>query len=160
MDLNAYKLKVRPDQSLIKQQKTRVLTRPCVDKSNVLLLWNEQSATSLQCHAGIIFFCPPGILHAVFLHSLMWQMRRFPPVCSVFPGGSLESSLWPACSTSKYHSNVEEQHDPVMRDPGPVIFVPLHYTELLIVSGGIFIPCPWFLWTHATSPALNNEASG
>lgn len=45
MDLNTYKLNVKPDQSLIEQQKTRVLTRPCLDKSNVLLLLNEQGQT-------------------------------------------------------------------------------------------------------------------
>lgn len=71
MDLSAYKFKVKPDQSLIRQQKTRVLTRPCVDKSNALLLWNEQSPTSLQCHASIIFLCLPGILPAGFFHNLM-----------------------------------------------------------------------------------------
>lgn len=79
--------------------------------------------------------------------------NQHPPVCFIFCGWSLESSLWPSCTTSKCHSNMGEQHDSVMWHPGPVIFVPLHYTELLIVSGGIFVPCPWFLYTHATSPS-------
>lgn len=145
--------KLQPDQSLIKQQ----TTEPCSDKSDALLLLNEQGQTSLLCHVRTVSFCLQEILHVLIpsfhLCTTSTSTTPFPPVCIIFCGWSLESSLWPSCPTSKYHSNMVEQHNSVMWDPGTVIFVPLHYTELLIVSGGIFIPCPWFLYTHATSPS-------
>lgn len=134
------------------------------EKRNLIEVWSNSRWPKLvrtkamhYCYytnkVSIISFCLQDILQV-----RLSLFNVFPPqFVSFFCGWSLESSLWPSCSTSKYHSNTVERRDSVMWDRGPVIFVPLHYTELLIVSGGIFIPCPWFLYTHATSPSTQQQ---